>query len=210
MYRDQLASGHLHDRHSEGYYGTAPSLLHGVMARWSATLPAAGLDLEDYTFIDLGCGKGRVLMMASEYPFRAIGGIELSPELVWCARKNLRTWLRTPRACNNVSVLCGGVHSLQFPEGPVALYCFNSFEREMVELLLRRMTEASLRRTQPIDLLYVHPDHAGLVRQTPGTSLLFDAEIPFSAEDAAADLFGVRSDRCCGFRLTRLSPEDIS
>ena len=43
----------------------------------------AGFDIafEDYTFVDFGSGKGRALLLASEYPFKRILGLEFSPEL---------------------------------------------------------------------------------------------------------------------------------
>ena len=74
IYADRLPSGHENDRYSEGYYGTAPSLFIGAISLWMSGLaPAAqgtrgqwdegtGELLEDYTFVDLGCGKGRVVM----------------------------------------------------------------------------------------------------------------------------------------------------
>ena len=35
----------------------------------------------DYAFVDLGSGKGRMLLVAADYPFRAIHGIEFALEL---------------------------------------------------------------------------------------------------------------------------------
>src|SRR5882724_12595376 len=34
-----------------------------------------------YTFVDLGSGKGRILFLAAEFPFRRIQGIEFAVEL---------------------------------------------------------------------------------------------------------------------------------
>ena len=41
----------------------------------------AELDPSQLTFLDLGCGKGRAVLMASELPFREVLGVDLSPEL---------------------------------------------------------------------------------------------------------------------------------
>src|SRR5689334_23652607 len=41
----------------------------------------ARTDLTLFTFVDIGSGKGRVLLMAAEYPFPHIIGVELLPEL---------------------------------------------------------------------------------------------------------------------------------
>ncbi len=199
LYADELASGHAHDKFSEGYYATAPSLFYGAMSRWNRLL--AGRTVEEYAFFDLGCGKGRVLMLASKYGFRSIAGVELSPKLARAARANLAKWLRQPWACGNVSVAEGDALALQLPPGPVVLYMFNSFDAKIVTALVDRLVEQSRSRSAPIDLLYVHPEHDRLVRQRDGTALLADEEIPFTAEDAAADAFDVRFDQCCIYRI---------
>jgi SAM-dependent methyltransferase len=166
IYNDALATGHPHDLYSEGYYATAPSLFHASLAHWKESLH--GLSLADYTFVDLGCGKGRVLMMASEYPFREIVGVELSAKLAKVARKNLVRWMRTPRACPAVSVVVGDVLEFRIPEGPAVLFLFNSFEAEMMRGLLECLVAASRARAEPIDMLYIHPEHDKQVWRTAG------------------------------------------
>ena len=49
----------------------------GAFAEFMRVLP---IRHEEFTFIDVGCGKGRALLLASEFPFRRIVGVELSPE----------------------------------------------------------------------------------------------------------------------------------
>jgi SAM-dependent methyltransferase len=199
LYADALTTGHPHDRYSEGYYATAPSLFHGALARWQVTLSNA--PLEDYTFIDLGSGKGRVLLMASDYPFRAVMGVELNAKLARVARRNLAKWMRSPHACRAVSAVQGDVLETPIPDGPLVLFLFNAFEAQIVTALLERLVAASRARTAPIDLIYIHPEHDALVRQTPGMQLLADENIAFSPEDAAADAFQVNVDQCCIYRL---------
>jgi len=210
LYADVLATGHAHDASSEGYYATAPSLFHGALARWQTTLSGhAGqnFSLGDYTFIDLGCGKGRVLLMASEHPFRKITGVELNARLAKVARRNVARWLRTARACSHISLMVGDVMQLRLPDGPVVLFLFNSFAAPvMTELLEGLAAAASVRATPrggavPMDLIYIHPEQDNLIRRAPGFELLADEEIPFSAEDAAADAFEVSHDRCTIYRL---------
>lgn len=202
LYAGDLTSGHLHDKHSAGYYATAPSLFHGAIAVWKGTLAAGGHAFEDYSLLDIGCGKGRVLMMASEYPFREVLGVELNPNLAAVARTNLRAWTRSPRACGQIGIQSSDALQMPIPRGPVLLYLFNSFEQAMVRSLLDRLLEVAATRPDPIDLVYVHPEFGELVRQTERMELLADAAIPFSAEDAAADVFGVAYDSCDIFRLS--------
>src|SRR5262245_35460876 len=44
-------------------------------------LDRIGIDPREYAFLDLGCGKGRVLLVAAQRPFRKIVGVEISAEL---------------------------------------------------------------------------------------------------------------------------------
>jgi SAM-dependent methyltransferase len=203
IYADGLCTGHEHDRHSAGYYATAPSLFRGAIALWSETLAGSGKRLNDYTLVDVGCGKGRVLMLASQHGFREIVGVELNPRLAAVARKNLSKWLRLSRACPKVAVVQQDALTFPIPEGPVVLFFFNSFEREMAEMWLERMGQAASVRNGPIDLIYVHPEFDALVRQVQGMQVVAQADIPFSAEDARADVFGVSLDRCVVYRLSR-------
>lgn len=199
LYAPELDSGHAHDRHNEGYYATAPSLFQGAMERWRQTLN--NCSVKDYAFIDLGCGKGRVLMLASQWMFQAVHGLELNPALARDARRNLRRWLRKPRACRRVTVECSDVLGLRLPDAPVILFLFNSFGAEVLAALMQPLAEAAQRRIAPIDLVYVHPDHGALVAATPGIERLTESEVPFSQEDAAADAFGVHSDGVAIYRI---------
>ena len=62
------------------YVGSQPSIVRASIA----LLP----DHQDYAFVDLGCGKGRPLGVASEFAFRRLVGVEIAPRLVAVARAN--------------------------------------------------------------------------------------------------------------------------
>jgi hypothetical protein len=85
-----LKTGSPHDRHATAYYGVAPSVFHTLAGRWRRMRPAFAL--EEFTFIDIGAGMGRAVLLAAEMPFRAVIGVELHPALTRIARKNLTVW----------------------------------------------------------------------------------------------------------------------
>jgi SAM-dependent methyltransferase len=227
IYADRMPSGHENDRYSEGYYGTAPSLFDGAMSLWMSGLePAAqgtagpgnqgagerlqDYTLKDYTFVDLGCGKGRVVMMASLYPFLAVRGIDLSEAMIGVARMNLRRWRRAQTrngraVCGDVGVVQGDVLGPEVDGilgmgGAVILFLFNSFGAEVLAGLMEKLARAA-RGGMTVDLIYVHPDHDATVAATPGAKLLFRREILFSEEDARADFFEAASDVCSIYRI---------
>jgi SAM-dependent methyltransferase len=201
IYADGLATGHEHDIHSSGYYATAPSLFRGAMEHWSATLEASPFRFTDYAFVDIGCGKGRVAMLASEYAFREVVGVELNPQLASTARRNLHRWMRRRRACRNVRIVHADALSFPLPDGPLVLFFFNSFEEEMVRMWLDNLVKAAASRRSPIDLIYLHPEHHKLFIETPGMRMLTQADIPLSPGDSVADAFGVSFDSCAIYRL---------
>src|SRR5580693_6708790 len=66
-WRDRL-SGHFHSP----YQPTEPALFHEMLASLIQASPK--IDFREFTFIDIGSGKGRALLMAADYPFRRILG----------------------------------------------------------------------------------------------------------------------------------------
>src|SRR5260370_35484421 len=65
-------------------------------------LGALDIRHEDYTFIDIGSGKGLVLLLASTYPFRRIVGVEFSPQLHQIAEENIRNYQNPKQRCRNI------------------------------------------------------------------------------------------------------------
>ena len=57
-----LVTGHANDEHVTAYYGVAPSILHTLIDQWRETIPPH--PISRYTFIDIGAGKGRGLLVA--------------------------------------------------------------------------------------------------------------------------------------------------
>jgi len=66
------------------------------VAHAEALLDASPLDPRHTTFVDLGAGMGRVVLLAARRPFRAVIGVEISPALVEIARENLAA-MRDPK-----------------------------------------------------------------------------------------------------------------
>src|SRR6185312_5959446 len=76
-----LKAGSDHDAFNAGHLGVDPDVARAAMARIPE--PSA------YSFLDLGCGKGRALVIAGEFGFSDILGVELSPTLAALAAKNI-------------------------------------------------------------------------------------------------------------------------
>jgi SAM-dependent methyltransferase len=148
-------------KHGHRYQATDADLFAEVAAQLGRAHLA--IDHRKYAFVDLGCGKGRVLMLAAELPFARVIGVEFSPELAASARENLQR-SRMARRSGPVEVLCQDVLDFELPEQPLVLFLYDPFEAAVMEPFVRRL-EASLRRA-PRDavVLYVEPTQRDLWR----------------------------------------------
>jgi SAM-dependent methyltransferase len=106
---------------------------------------------KDYTFIDVGCGKGRVLLIASEFPFRRIIGLEFAPSLAEIAKRNLRSYRSRRQRCSNIEVVTGDALEYELPPEPQVLYFYSPFAPNILDQIVQR-TEDSFQRS-PRDLV---------------------------------------------------------
>jgi hypothetical protein len=203
LFAEHLASGHAHDDHINAYWGTPTSGFRGILDYWQAALAGTPHSIQDYTFVDIGSGKGRVLMLASDAPFQRIVGVELSPSLTAIAERNIARWNAVPHACSHIEVLNLDALLAPVPDSPVVLYIYNSFNLYVMLPLLERLQTLARTRSTPIDLIYAKPQQAALVDATPGITFLTAGSIPLTAEDRAACAF---STTHLDFRIYRFAP----
>jgi SAM-dependent methyltransferase len=180
-----LKSGHRNDRQITAYYGVAPSVFQALVRRWRKTRPAG--ELEATTFIDMGAGMGRAMLLAAEMPFRQVLGVELHPTLVRMARKNLTVWRNAGRAKAPMRILCGDVLDFKFPPGPRVLFLFNPFGASVMRRLLSKIAKDFAGRPGALDLLYVNTEQEGVLEMQRGFTRLFGGQVRRSRADAIAD-----------------------
>ena len=83
----------------------------------------------DFTFIDIGCGKGRILMTAAEYGFRRIIGIDISPRLCELARRNVETYRRRTATPARFRIECTTVLRTELDHTRQVFYLYQPFDR---------------------------------------------------------------------------------
>jgi D-alanine-D-alanine ligase len=180
-----LKVGHVHDRHNTAYYGVAPSIFRDICERWRTSPPA--FPAESYSFIDLGAGMGRGLLLTAEMPFREVIGVELNPELACIAEKNVAAWRALGRARCPLRVLNQDATEFEFPGDPCVLFLFNPFGPTVLRRLIRRIESVFRDRPGEIDLLYVNHEQEGVLARNSGFVRVFGGDLYKSAEDEEAD-----------------------
>jgi SAM-dependent methyltransferase len=132
------------------YQPTDPALFREMMA----TLP---VDCKAFTFIDLGSGKGRTLLMASEYPFQRIVGVELLPELHQIAQQNLALYKSDSQKCFALEAVCGDATTFSFPPEPLVLYLFNPLPESGLKQVMANLDRSLLAHPRAVYVVYHNP-----------------------------------------------------
>ena len=180
-----LKSGHLHDRHATAYFGVAPSVFHALVRRWQRNRPAGAI--EEFSFIDVGSGMGRVVLLASGLPFRQVVGVELNPTLARIARKNLAVWRASKRAQAPMKIICNDAAEFRLPEGPCLAFLFNPFGAPVMRRLLGAWSKSLAGRPGQLDLIYVNNEQESVLQRQAGFVRLFLGQVRRSRADAIAD-----------------------
>ena len=218
-----LTTGHPNDAHVTAYYGVAPSILRTLIDLWRDTNPPH--PIHHYTFVDIGAGKGRAMLVASELPFHQVIGIELNPTLADTAQTNVDHW-RASHSADTTAPTLAPIRLLEqdaltfdFPHTPTLAFLFHPFEAPVLKLLLRRIeAQFTPRRGTPVpapqpafDLLYVNSECRAILDRHPAFTRLFLGPVAMSPEDHAADLAAIAQQKeygstgdeeCAIYRLT--------
>jgi SAM-dependent methyltransferase len=192
----ELPSGHPHDLYNNGYFAVAPSVFHSIMQTMRDRL---ALDYRRFSFVDVGSGKGRALLLAMDYPFREILGVELSPELDRIARANVARYTggrhRVP-----ISSIQGDAAEFQWPPVPLIIYMWNSFTGPVMERVFHSLKASLAQLPRELYLVYIHPELESMLDGLPWLNRLWRDEFAMNEEDYAAWAFPNREEMCAVYR----------
>ena len=143
----------IHELLSSGQYQPSePGLFHQM-------LRALPVPPDGFTFVDLGSGKGRSLLMASNYPFRRIVGVELLAELDAIAQSNIVRYRSRLQKCFSLESQAGDARKFVFPEDPTVLYLFNPFSEPVLRGVLANLHVSLVDAPRPLFVIYHHLVH---------------------------------------------------
>lgn len=136
------------------YQPTEPELFREML---EALRQQSHSDLHDLVFIDLGSGKGRTLLMASDYPFRRIVGVELLPGLHQAAQQNLNKYRSESQKCFALESICADATEFAFPAEPMVLYLFNPFPESGLRRMVASLEQSLREHPRAVFVLYHNP-----------------------------------------------------
>lgn len=143
------------------YQPTDPALFREIVG-------GLGIEYPQFTFIDLGSGKGRALLLASEYPFRRIVGAELLPELHAVAQQNLRKFSSPAQSCTTFELWCGDARQFPFPPEPSVLFLFDPFPEHVLRTVLANLGQSLQEHSRQLIVIYQNPvQEQGFINAAP-------------------------------------------
>lgn len=149
----------------------SPNIKHAVRYEPSPTdtvksiLTQLNLEWPQFTFVDFGAGKGRVLLLAAELPFQKIIGVEFSPELAEQANKNIINYRGPASVDDRLSCQCLDAVDFAVPKQPLICYFYNPFGDAVLEKVLSNIMSSYAEFERDIYIIYVHPVHRAVIEQ---------------------------------------------
>jgi SAM-dependent methyltransferase len=156
-----LPAAEANNAFSSGYLGVAPS----IARRLIGTIP----DPEHYTFIDIGCGKGRALVVASERRFARLLGIELVADLADAARRNAAVIAARHKERPPIEVVRADAATFEYPPQPLVIFLYQPFEMPVMRKVVAQLQASLAAAPRPVIVLYVNP---ALARAFDGAAVL--------------------------------------
>ena len=131
-----------------------------VFDEMTACLPS---DLSSFSFIDIGSGKGRALVLAARLGFNEAIGLELSPNLHRIAEKNLAKVRGSVRT--NLRALNMDARLFKFPVKRTVVFLHNPFGEEVTREVITNIESAYQGMNCPVFLLYHWPVHRQVLEE---------------------------------------------
>jgi hypothetical protein len=117
----------------------------------------------DGVFVDFGSGKGRILMMASDYHFKRIVGVDFSPRLCEIARRNIAIYQNKVGDGSNIEVIESDVVDYEVKSDENIFFMFNPFDSVVMNKVLGNIRMSFEKRNRKIWLIYNDPACHGVV-----------------------------------------------
>jgi SAM-dependent methyltransferase len=124
---------------------------------WSTlrrTLRLASLRAEDFTFVDIGCGKGKIVLAAMTMPFLRAVGVEYSAYLCRVATQNVTSARLLTRRCPRVEIICVDATRYPIPEDPTILFFANPFDYDIMERVLSNIAASYEHKPRQLVMMF--------------------------------------------------------
>ena len=159
-------------RHGVRYQASGEDVVAQIVA-------AFAIQAAEWSFVDYGSGKGRIVLTAARLGFADAVGVEFSPELVRVAEENAHRFVAAGGTADAPHFVLGDAGAFDLPAGPLLAYLYNPFGPPVLDEVVARL-EAKAAAGDPVLVAYADPRHLDrfaaerwtIVERTPELALL--------------------------------------
>jgi SAM-dependent methyltransferase len=119
----------------------------------------------DSVFVDLGCGKGRTLLLAAAYGFKKIVGVEFSSELCEYAKQNIAIFRKKVQIDADIEVIESDVCDYEIKDNENVFFLFHPFDDVVMDKVLRNMENSFKQNNRKIWIIYNYPVCRGVIEK---------------------------------------------
>jgi SAM-dependent methyltransferase len=122
------------------------------------------------SFIDLGCGKGRTLMIAAQFPFLEVIGVELSADYHRVAVENLARYRshQGEICCRGLRAVCANALDFEFPRTNLFIYMYRPFWGPVFKGVVDKLYQFHVSTGHQVLVAYSCPVEQNLLAQHGG------------------------------------------
>lgn len=111
---------------------------------------------QDDAVIDIGCGKGGMLKIFSDYRFGEVAGLDFLKELCDIANENMRALNIDVKIINADAVEYDDYDRYNY------IYMYNPFGKEIMEKVVSNLSKSLTRNPREMHVIYANPVHGNL------------------------------------------------
>ncbi|HYN54144.1 MAG TPA: methyltransferase domain-containing protein [Methylotenera sp.] len=128
----------------------------------------------DSVLVDLGCGKGRVLLAASELGLKKVIGVEFARELCEIAVKNCAKFKTKNKFDSEYKIVCDDVSNYAINSDENIFFMFNPFDEVILAKVLNNIAASIQENYRRVFVIYHNPVHSNTIEQQKEFSKLLD------------------------------------
>jgi SAM-dependent methyltransferase len=116
--------------------------------------------------LDFGCGKGRVLLVAAQFGFKRIEGVEFAKQLCKIAENNVAAYKARTCSQTEFRIVESDAANYEIQDDVDYFYFFNPFGEEVMRSTMRNIVRSIDRRPRDATLIYCNPRSKQCIEET--------------------------------------------
>ena len=113
------------------------------------------------TFLDIGCGKGRAMMVAAHYDFKKITGVEIN--LDYCSNLSEKAIEYQNEFDCSFEIICNDASEYLIPDDVQTIFFYNPFKEPVMRKVVDKIVDSATKNNRPLYIIYLNPLYSDLL-----------------------------------------------